>query len=108
MDDRGWLPGRSPRGRVCTDGFRCAVTAGIPGNRRPGYTLKAFDAHSTVSGRAIWENLKNVNQPKEPEDARESTEEQRREQKQLEHQDEDPEGPGLGQSHRDVADESTR
>ena len=84
------------------------MTAGIPGNRRPGYTLKAFDAHSTVSGRAIWENLKNVNKPKEPEDARESTEEQRREQKQLEHQDEDPDAPGLHQSHRDVADESTR
>ena len=36
------------------------------------------------------------------------TEEQRREQKQLEHQDEDPDAPGLHQSHRDVADESTR
>ncbi|WP_445164628.1 hypothetical protein ACTXG5_22525 [Mycobacterium sp. Dal123C01] len=49
-----------------------------------------------------------MNQPKEPEDARESTEEQRREQEQLEHQDVDPEGPGLQQSHGDVADESTR
>ncbi len=61
-----------------------------------------------VSPRAIWENLQDVNQPKEPKDATESTEEQRREQKQLEHQDEDPEGPGLQQSHRNVADETTR
>jgi hypothetical protein len=94
---------------------------GIPGNRRPGYPLNAFDAHEVrVSERGIWENLRQstvptprrrsgVNQPKEPEDARKSTEEQRELQEQLEHSDDDdPDAPGLHQSHRDVADESTR
>lgn len=57
---------------------------------------------------AIPENLKDVNQPKEPEDATQSTEEQRELQDKLEHQHEDPQGPGLGQSDRNVADESTR
>lgn len=45
---------------------------------------------------------------KEPKDARESTEEQRQQQEQLEHLGDDPNGPGLQQSHRDVPDESTR
>ncbi|MCV7028497.1 hypothetical protein [Mycobacterium sherrisii] len=49
-----------------------------------------------------------MNQPKEPEDATQSTEEQRELQDKLEHQHEDPQGPGLGQSDRNVADESTR
>jgi hypothetical protein len=49
-----------------------------------------------------------VNQPKEPVDATTSTEEQRRMQDQLEHQDDDPDAPGLQQSDRNVADESTR
>jgi len=48
------------------------------------------------------------NLPKEPEDARESTEEQRQQQKLLEHQDDDPDAPGLHQSTRNVPDESTR
>lgn len=61
-----------------------------------------------VSDPAITENLKDVNQPKEPEDATQSTEEQREVQQKLEHQHEDPQGPGLGQSDRNVADESTR
>jgi hypothetical protein len=43
-----------------------------------------------------------------PEDAREATEEQRKLQEQLEHQDEDPDGPGLHQSRHDLPDESTR
>jgi hypothetical protein len=55
------------------------------------------------SGDPEW-----VNQPKEPEDATKSTEEQRRLQEQLEHPDDDPNAPGLQQSHRNVADESTR
>jgi cell division protein FtsN len=61
-----------------------------------------------VSAPRHLENLKDVNQPKEPEDASKSTEEQRQLQEQLEHQDDDPDAPGLHQSHRDVADESTR
>jgi hypothetical protein len=48
------------------------------------------------------------NLEKEPEDARESTEEQRRLQKQLEHPDDDPDAPGLQQTRRDLPDESTR
>ena len=44
----------------------------------------------------------------QPEDARKSTEEQRKMQEQLEHQDDDPDAPGLHQSHRNVPDESTR
>lgn len=49
-----------------------------------------------------------VNQPKEPKDARQTTEEQRQQQEQLEHIDVDPDAPGLQQSDRNVADESTR
>lgn len=58
--------------------------------------------------RAYRENLENVNQPKEPQDARESTEEQRQLQEQLEHQGDDPDAPGLHQSQRNLPDESTR
>jgi hypothetical protein len=61
-----------------------------------------------VSQRAIWENLKNVNQPKEPEDATKSTEEQRQLQEQLDHQHDDPDAPGLHQTQRNTPDESTR
>ncbi|MEZ0353811.1 hypothetical protein [Mycobacterium sp. pR1184] len=49
-----------------------------------------------------------MNQPKEPEDARQSTEEQRLQQEQLEHQHDDPDAPGLRQSQRNVPNESTR
>jgi hypothetical protein len=49
-----------------------------------------------------------MNQPKVPADARESTEEQRRQQEQLDHRGDDPDAPGLQQSHRNVPDESTR
>ncbi|WP_169733625.1 hypothetical protein [Mycobacterium genavense] len=45
---------------------------------------------------------------KEPEDARESTEQQRRQQDQLEHRHDDPDAPGLRQSQRNLPDESTR
>lgn len=49
-----------------------------------------------------------VNQPQEPKDARQTTAEQRQQQEQLEHTDVDPDAPGLQQSDRNVADESTR
>ncbi len=50
----------------------------------------------------------NTDPPGAPEDARKATEEQRALQEQLEHQDEDPDGPGLRNSRRNIADESTR
>jgi hypothetical protein len=43
-----------------------------------------------------------------PEDAREATEQQRKEEEQLEHQDVDPDAPGSHQSHDQIPDESTR
>lgn len=43
-----------------------------------------------------------------PEDATKATAEQREMQEKLEHQDGDPDGPGLHQSRRDLPDESTR
>ena len=67
-------------------------------------TLRGRGFDSRNLGDPGWVDQK----PKEPEDARESTEEQRRLQQQLEHQDEDPDGPGLQQSRSDTADESTR
>lgn len=50
----------------------------------------------------------NIDPPPAPEDARQATEEQRRLQEQLEHQDDDPDAPALHQSRRDLPDESTR
>jgi hypothetical protein len=50
----------------------------------------------------------NTDPPSAPEDARKATEEQRALQEQLEHQDEDPDAPGLHQSRHNIADESTR
>ncbi|WP_167355436.1 hypothetical protein [Mycobacterium malmoense] len=50
----------------------------------------------------------NIDPPPAPEDARQATAEQRRLQEQLEHQDDDPDAPGLHQSRRDLPDESTR
>jgi hypothetical protein len=51
----------------------------------------------------------NLDPPVEtPEDARKPTEEQRQLQDELEHQDEDPDAPGLHQSRHTVADETTR
>jgi hypothetical protein len=45
----------------------------------------------------------------EPKDARKATEEQREVQEQLEHQGgDDPDAPGLQQTHHQVADETTR
>jgi hypothetical protein len=43
-----------------------------------------------------------------PKDARKATEQQRVEEAQLEHQDDDPDAPGVHQSRRDLPDESTR
>ena len=43
-----------------------------------------------------------------PEDARKPTDEQREVERQLEHQHDDPDAPGLRQSHRNTADETTR
>jgi hypothetical protein len=43
-----------------------------------------------------------------PTDAREPTEEQRETEDLLEHQNGDPDAPGLQQTHDNVADESTR
>ena len=50
----------------------------------------------------------NTDPPAAPKDAREATADQRALQEQLEHQDEDPDGPGLDNSRRNIADESTR
>ncbi len=50
----------------------------------------------------------NFDPPHAPEDARQATEEQRKLQEQLEHQNDDPDAPGLHQSRRDLPDESTR
>ena len=51
----------------------------------------------------------NLDPPAEtPEDARKATEEQRQLQDELEHQDEDPDAPGLHQSRHTVADETKR
>lgn len=50
----------------------------------------------------------NIDQPAAPEDARKTTEEQRKLQEQLEHQHEDLNAPGLHQSRHDTPDESTR
>ncbi|SPM33652.1 hypothetical protein BN000_01313 [Mycobacterium rhizamassiliense] len=43
-----------------------------------------------------------------PEDARKMTDEQREVEKQLEHQHDDPDGPGLGQSRDNTAEETSR
>jgi hypothetical protein len=48
------------------------------------------------------------NPAKEPKDARETTEEQRKTEELLEHQGGDPDAPGSQQSRHDVADETTR
>jgi hypothetical protein len=50
----------------------------------------------------------NTDPPAAPEDARKATEDQRELQEQLDHQDEDPDAPGLHQSRQNIADESTR
>ncbi|OBI87649.1 hypothetical protein A9X00_23890 [Mycobacterium sp. 1245805.9] len=50
----------------------------------------------------------NIDPPPAPEDARKATAEQRELEEKLEHQDEDPDGPGLHQSRHDLPDESTR
>ena len=50
----------------------------------------------------------NVNPAPTPKDAREATEEQRQLQEGLDHQGGDPDAPGLQQSWRKVADETTR
>ncbi len=50
-----------------------------------------------------------ANPSPQPKDARESTEEQRQMQDQLDHdKGDDPEAPGLRQTHHQVADETTR
>ncbi len=70
---------------------------------RSNATLGRFGTRDLGEPEWVDQNL-----PKEPEDATKSTEEQRRLQEQLDHQDDDPDAPGLHQSHRDVPDESTR
>ncbi|ASL06920.1 hypothetical protein ACDT10_17060 [Mycobacterium intracellulare] len=50
----------------------------------------------------------NADSPAAPQDARKTTEEQRKLQEQLEHQHEDPHAPGLHQSRHDTPDETTR
>jgi hypothetical protein len=46
--------------------------------------------------------------PNVPKDARKTTEEQRETEELLEHQDDDPDAPGLHQSRHQTADETTR
>lgn len=43
-----------------------------------------------------------------PTDAREPTDEQRETEERLEHRNDDPDAPGLQQTHDQIADESTR
>lgn len=50
----------------------------------------------------------NIDPPPAPEDARQATAEQRELQEKLEHQNDDPRGPGLHQTRHDLPDESTR
>jgi len=50
----------------------------------------------------------NITPPTPPKDARKATEEQRDLQEKLDHQDDDPDAPGLHQSRHDLPDESTR
>ncbi len=50
----------------------------------------------------------NIDPSSGPEDARKATAEQRERQEKLEHQNDDPQGPGLHQSRHDLPDESTR
>lgn len=50
----------------------------------------------------------NPDPPAEPEDALKTTEEQRKLQERLEHQNEDLDAPGLHQSRHNTPDESTR
>jgi hypothetical protein len=50
----------------------------------------------------------NFDPPAAPEDATKATEEQRKLQDQLEHQNDDPDAPGSHQSRHDLPDESTR
>lgn len=66
-----------------------------------------MEASPTAEEISVDQQL-NSGRPAEPTDARKATEEQRHEQDKLEHQHEDPDAPGLHQSHHNVADESTR
>jgi hypothetical protein len=80
------------RVRVSTAVIRANLTKGI----------------ADVQRRSRVDQQVNFDPPAAPEDARKATEEQRKLQEQLEHQDEDPNGPGLHQSRHDLPDESTR
>jgi cell division septation protein DedD len=71
-----------------------------------GATL--LEAVVEVRRRSRVDQQVNIDPPPAPEDARKATEEQRKLQEQLEHQGEDPDGPGLHQSPHDLPDESTR
>ena len=57
---------------------------------------------------SLVDQQNNIDPAPTPEDARKTTEEQRQLQEQLEHQNDDPDAPGLHQSRHDVADQSTR
>lgn len=67
-----------------------------------------LDAFADAQRRFRVDQKVNTDPPSAPEDARKSTEEQRALQEKLEHQDEDPDAPGLHQSRHNIADESTR
>jgi hypothetical protein len=96
----------------------------MPNAHRRGCLLGRF---CRVSKRVIWEILpENVCKRSEemrrsrvdheidttpaarPKDARKATEEQRDLQEKLNHQDDDPDAPGLHQSRHDLPDETTR
>src|SRR5262249_33692081 len=47
--DRRMHAHRDDTPRACAEGFGCALTAGISRNLRPGRTLAAVGAHSTLS-----------------------------------------------------------
>lgn len=68
-----------------------------------------YRRHSQTLRRARVDQQINFEPPTEaPKDARKATEEQQDLQDKLQHQDEDPDAPGLQQSRHNVADESTR
>lgn len=79
----------------------CPVSDRVIGEILPGTAVEA-------RGRSRVDQQVNIDPPPAPEDARKATEEQRELQEKLEHQDDDPDGPALHQSRRDLPDESTR
>lgn len=79
---------------------------------RSGFEAAEFGDSARISDNAQRrfrvDQQVNSDPPATPKDAREATADQRVVQEQLERQDEDPDGPGLHNSRRNIADEGTR